>query len=82
MSWINCKPSLHNRRLKCNIKCHTWYSSDNSDLKVYILKIYYEGENYYKVRYNLVNKKNGIVYELNKKATLYKSKIDHWEATL
>jgi hypothetical protein len=60
------------------IKSGKWYSCDVSDLKVYIVTIQYENNEYYKVRYNLFNKKNGTCYELRSKAKLYKKNIRHW----
>lgn len=54
------------------------YSKDNSDLKVYIDKIYYLHPEYYKVRLSIINKHNGIVYESNKKYKLYYKKVMDW----
>jgi len=54
------------------------YTRDTSDLKVHISKIYYRHPEYYKVRLSLINKRNGIVYELNKKYKLYYKKVMDW----
>jgi hypothetical protein len=56
------------------------YTADNTDLKVIIHKIYYKNEEFFKARYSLVNKHNGIIYDSRKKTKFYKKNIGHWTA--
>jgi len=53
------------------------YSNNRSDIYININKIYFEHEDYYKIKGTLVNKRNAIVYE-TKGYKLYKHKICDW----
>ena len=55
------------------------YVSDNSDLLVEVLAIYYQTEKYAKVKINLKNKNSGVVYEKRKRYKLDKKRINHWK---
>ena len=55
------------------------YTIDISDLKVIVHKVYYQNDIYVKAKCSLVNKKNGIVYDLQKTFKLLKKRIKHWE---
>lgn len=54
------------------------YYTDNSDLFVEILKIYYSNDEYFKAKIVLSNKKNGIVYETKCYKIFYEN-ITHWK---
>lgn len=53
------------------------YTSELSDLAVYVIKIYFESKDYIKAKIRVENKRNHIIYEI-KTYKLYKNKIDHW----
>jgi len=53
------------------------YTQDNSSLVVDIKKIHYQNSSVAKVRYVLLNKFNGFIYE-QKNARLLKSQISSW----
>lgn len=53
------------------------YSCINCDLLVTIHNIYHETPEYYKVKYKLTNKNNGIFYQI-KSGKLLKERIKHW----
>lgn len=53
------------------------WTSDNTDLALYITKVSYENNEYLKVKGMLYNKRNNIVYE-TKNYKLYKKRIKHW----
>ena len=55
------------------------YTADNTDLKVKIINIRYQNDKYARVKLTLVNKRNGIVYEVNKNYKIYKKNITHWK---
>lgn len=55
------------------------YSADNTDLIADIIKVQYQTEEYAKVKMNLINKKNGIVYEVRRNYKIYKKNITHWK---
>lgn len=57
---------------------NTTYTSDNCDLQMQVVSIYYESSKYYKIFGILTNKKNGIFYEMQN-YTLYKNQITHWK---
>jgi hypothetical protein len=61
-----------------NIVDKRFYTSTNSDLVVYINNIYKKTPNYTYVRLTLINKKNGIIYEIRKKYKLLHKNIKHW----
>lgn len=54
------------------------YTADNTDLIAHIVKVQYQSEEYAKVKLHLINKKNGIVYEMYKNYKIYKKNITHW----
>jgi len=54
------------------------YVSDNSDLKVEIIKVRYQNDEYIKVKAALTNKHNGIFYEM-KNYKIYRKDIQHWK---
>ena len=56
------------------------YTAFDSELLVYVNKVVYESEDYYKAKITIINKRNGIYYEGPKYYKLYKSKISHWRA--
>lgn len=64
--------------MNINLVSRTEYVTDNSDLKVIIHKVLYSNNEYSKVKLTLVNKRNGIIYEMNKKYKLVHKNIEHW----
>jgi hypothetical protein len=58
-----------------------FYESHLSDLRVEILKVSYDNINkpYVKVKLNLTNKRNGIIYETRRNYKLDKKRISHWK---
>jgi hypothetical protein len=56
------------------------WESSISDLRVEIIKVTFDSPDkpYVKVKLNLVNKRNGIIYERRRNYKLIKSKINHW----
>ena len=64
--------------MNINLVSKAEYVTDNSDLKVIIHKVLYSNDEYSKVKLTLVNKRNGIFYEVNKKYKLIHKNISHW----
>lgn len=56
----------------------TW-TADNSDLNVEILKVSYQKDTYARIKINLYNKHNGIVYETRANYKVWKKNITHWK---
>jgi hypothetical protein len=54
------------------------YHPEGSDLMVIINHIQYQNDKKAKVKLSLINSRNGIVYDFNKKYVLYKDRIRHW----
>lgn len=57
------------------------YTTDNSDLKVEVIKVSYQTPEYARIKINLYNKYNGIVYETRKNYKVLKKNISHWRKT-
>ena len=55
------------------------YTSDITDLSLWVLNVHYETNDYYKVKGVLINKQNHIIYE-TKNYKLFKDKISNWYA--
>lgn len=55
------------------------YVTDNSDLKIIIHKVRYQNDKYFKARYSLVNKHNGIIYDNYITHKFYFKNITHWK---
>lgn len=54
------------------------YVTDYTDLLVEVLNIPYRNTEYIKMKVNLSNKHNGIVYETRKSYKVYRKNITHW----
>lgn len=57
---------------------HGGYITDNSDLLIFINKIFYENNEYIKAKITLTNKRNHLFYE-TKTFKIFKNKITHWK---
>jgi hypothetical protein len=55
-----------------------YYTNNYSDLMIYISQIYFQNDEYIKIKGLLFNKNNGILYE-NKSYKLYWDNIKNWE---
>lgn len=62
--------------VKMKLKQFDEYVSKHSDLKVTILKVYFTGCNYSKVKISLSNKNNDILYEVKTHKLFHKNVID------
>ena len=56
------------------------YVTNNSDLLINVLNVAYQNEIYAKIKVQLFNKRNGIVYNLPEYYKVFKKNIQHWEA--
>ena len=55
------------------------YVTDNTDLLIEVINIPYQNTEYIKMKVNLSNKRNGIVYETRKNYKVYRKNIPHWK---
>ena len=55
------------------------YTTDNSDLAVEVIKVSYQTSEYARIKINLYNKYNGIVYETRSNYKVIKKRIAHWK---
>ena len=54
------------------------YVTDNSDLVIDVIKSSYWNNRYIKIKINLYNKHNGILYESRTNYKVYWENISHW----
>lgn len=55
------------------------YTTDTSDIIIDIIKVGYQNDKYAKIKVNLINKHNDIVYEQRRNYKVWKHRITHWK---